>query len=214
MQPPRLVKKKECTRLTWFSVILIAFVFLALFYVLRNQLYNFLAPIKPIDTKVMVIEGWINDFAIEDVYTQFLENKYDLLITTGGPLDNGYLATHFITAADLSRATLIELGMDSTKIISVPRKFTLKNRTFQSALALNQWIKEYHSDIKSFNLISLGAHSKRSWLLFQKAMPEKEIGIIAINDLRFDSKKWWKTSIGSRTVITEAIGYFYVCFFM
>lgn len=214
MQLPRLIKKKECLKLTWFSYLLIVLIFFSFFLLIRNQLYNFLAPIKPIETKVMVIEGWMNDFALEEVYTLFQKEDYDLLITTGGSLDNGYLATHYITAAELAKATLIELGMDSTKILSIPRNFTLKNRTFLSALALKRWMDEHTRSVPDFNLVSLGAHSKRSWFLFQKAMPETKIGVIAMQDQRFDSKKWWTTSIGSRTVITEAIGYFYVYFFM
>lgn len=214
MQLPRLIKKKECLKFTWFTYLLIALVLVSSFFLIRTKIYPMLAPSNPIETKIMVIEGWMNDFAIEEAYSLFQSGNYDLLITTGGPLDNGYLATHYVTAADVGKATLIELGMDSTKILSVPRKFTLQNRTYQSALALKIWKEEHNEDIRAFNLVSLGAHSKRSWFLFKKAMPETEIGIIAIQDHRYDSKKWWKSSLGSRTVISEAIGYFYVYFFM
>ncbi|MBN1651821.1 MAG: YdcF family protein [Bacteroidales bacterium] len=214
MQLPRLIKKKECLKLTWFSYLLIALVFIASFFLIRNKLYPLLAPTKPVEAKIMVIEGWMNDFAIEEAYSIFLSGNYDLLITTGGPLDNGYLATHYVTAAEVGKATLIELGMDSTKILSVPRTFTLKNRTYQSALALGKWMNDNNKTIAAFNLVSLGAHTKRSWFLFQKALPETKIGVIAIPDHRYDSKRWWKSSLGSRTVITETIGYFYVYFFM
>ncbi len=152
----------------------------------------------------------MDDFAIEEAYTIYQENDYEIIITTGGPLDIGYLATHFITSADLAKTTLIELGMDSTKIFSVPRKHVLKKRTYESALALKKWMNTKHPDMNSFNLVSLGTHSKRSWVLFQKALPDKKIGVIALRDQRFDPEKWWKTSKGSRTVITETIGYFYI----
>lgn len=31
--------------------------------------------------------------------------------------------------------------------------------------------------------------------------------------MNYDNKKWWKTSIGVRTVMSEAIAYFYVKLF-
>lgn len=214
MQQAKLVKKKECYRISWFSLLLIALVIFLLFRFFRERIYDYLSPNEPISTKVLVIEGWLDDFAIEEAYTIYQENDYEIIITTGGSLDIGYLATHFVTTADLARATLLELGMDSTKIIAVPRKHVLEKRTYQSAIALKNWIDANEPNMQSFNLISLGTHSKRSLFLFRKALPDKEIGIIALQDQRFDPEKWWKTSKGSRTVITEAIGYFYVLFFM
>lgn len=214
MQLPKLLKKKECYRLSWFSLLILILVVFFFSRFIRNNLYDYLSPSEPIATKVLVIEGWMDDFALEQAYALYLENDYELMITTGGPLDIGYLATHFITSADLAKATLVQLGMDSTKVIAVPRKHVLEKRTFESALALKNWINTNHPDMESFNLVSLGTHSKRSWFLFQKALPDKEIGIIALRDKRFDPEQWWKTSKGSRTVITEALGYFYVFFFM
>jgi len=206
--------KKECYRLSWFGWLLIAFIFLVFLYFVRSNLYTYLSPVKPVETKVLVVEGWVSDFAIEEVYALFLKDKYELIITTGGPLEIGYLSKHYISAADFAKKTLIELGMDSTKIISVPRNEVVENRTIQSAITLKNWFSENNSEIENFNLLSFGAHSRRSWLLFQEAIPEKEIGIIALNDPRILVDKWWKTSHGTRTVLSEAIGYFYVLFFM
>lgn len=210
MKLPKLFKKKECYKFTWFSLLIIVLVIFLSFHFFRAKLYDYLSPNQPIKTKTLVIEGWMDDFALKEAYTLFQKNDYEIIITTGGPLTIGYLATHFITSADLAKATLIELGMDSTKIISVPRKHVLKNRTTESALALKNWLEKNRPDVHSFNLVSLGTHSKRSWILFQRAFPDKEIGIIAMQDQRFDPDKWWTTSKGSRTVITEAIGYFYI----
>lgn len=214
MQLPKLIKKKECYRLSWFSILILFFALLLSLYFLRSNLYDYLSPTAPVETKVMVLEGWLDDFAIEEAYAIYQNQKYDLIITTGGPLDIGYLATHYITTAELAKITLLQLGMDSTKIFAVARKHILKDRTYQSAIALKAWLAKEKPEINKFNLVSLGTHSKRSHYLFKKALPEKEIGIIALKDQRFDSDKWWKTSKGSRTVITEALGYFYISFFL
>jgi uncharacterized SAM-binding protein YcdF (DUF218 family) len=214
MQLPKLYKKRECNRLSWFSRLLIALIFLFSLILIRNHLYKFLSPIEPIQTNFLVVEGWMDDFALEETAKIFKEGHYSHIITTGGPLDMGGMTTHYISTAELAQATLIHLGIDSGKITAVPRKYIIQKRTLQSALALKQWIIREHPDLKSFNLVSLGPHSRRSHYLFQKALPNTKIGIIAIRDKRYDYVKWWQSSKGSRTVITEAIGYFYVLFFM
>ncbi|MCD6178447.1 MAG: YdcF family protein [Bacteroidales bacterium] len=214
MQLPKLFKKKECYRISWFGLLIILFTIFLISYYIRENIYNYLSPNKTISTKVLVVEGWMDDFALEEAYNIYATGDYEIIITTGGPLDIGYLATNFISTADLAKNILIKLGADSTKVFAVPRKHVLKKRTYQSALALKKFIDINYPNIKNFNLVSLGAHSKRTWFLFQKALPDKEIGIIALRDQRFDPEKWWETSKGSRTIITEAIGYFYVFFFM
>lgn len=214
MHLPKLYKKKNCIKLSWFSILLITILLLVLLKIIANSLYDFLSPVKTTDTHVLVVEGWIDDFGIKEAYNIFQEGDYDLIITTGGPLEIGYLVTHFATSADLGKATFLSLGMDSTKIVSVSSKLVLTERTYQSAQTLNNWLNENRPDIKSFNFVSLGPHTRRSWFLFRKAMPDKDIGVIAIRDKRFDAKKWWKSSKGTRTVLTETIGYFYVLFFM
>lgn len=214
MQLPKFIKKKECYRLSWFSYLILFLLIILIVDFYRNNIYKYLSPIKPIKANVLVIEGWIEDYGLKKAIQIINDSNYDLIITTGGPLELGYLATHFVTNAELAKRTLIELGVDSTRIQAVPSQFALTDRTLNSALTLKIWLEKNHPDIEKFNLISLGTHSRRSWYLFEKAMPEKEIGIIALRDIRFEHEKWWKSSKGARTVITETIGYYYVYLFM
>jgi len=40
-----------------------------------------------------------------------------------------------------------------------------------------------------------------------------EVGIISVEDINYNKNKWWKSSIGVRTVMSETIAYFYVKLF-
>jgi hypothetical protein len=48
--------------------------------------HPFLAYNHPVKSKVLVIEGWLPDFALEQAVAEFEKNNYQLAITTGGPL--------------------------------------------------------------------------------------------------------------------------------
>jgi hypothetical protein len=58
--------------------------------------------------------------------------------------------------------------------------------------------------------MTLGAHARRTRLLFEKALPkEASVGIIAVENQDFDASHWWRSSQGVRTVVGEIIGYAY-----
>ena len=140
MQLPKLIKKKECYRLSWLSKLIILFIFFSLFLHIRNNLYNYLSPIKPVNSRTLVVEGWLEDYALEEAYKLFIEKDYARIITTGGPLNQGYLVTKYKTTADIAKATFLELGMDSTKIFVAPSELFLQERTYQSAVSLRNYI--------------------------------------------------------------------------
>jgi hypothetical protein len=66
----------------------------------------------------------------------------------------------------------------------------------------------------SVDIVSIGPHARRSRLLYQKALGDKvKVGVIAIEDKRFDPDHWWQSSVGVRSVMGETIAYLYARFF-
>lgn len=179
-----------------------------------SGIHPFLAIDKPIDSKILVVEGWLPDYALEQAVNEFDENNYHLLITTGGPLLKGYHLSHYKTEAEIGAAIIKKFGFDEEKIIAVPAPYIIKDRTYTPACALKKWISNSNQNIKAINLLSLGAHSRRSWILFQKALGDSiAVGIISTENLSYNPEHWWKSSDGVRTVLSEMIAYIYARFF-
>jgi hypothetical protein len=62
----------------------------------------------------------------------------------------------------------------------------------------------------TINVVTLGAHSRRTRLLFARAFKkESQIGIIAVPNRDFNPTRWWCSSQGVRIVSDEAIAYLY-----
>jgi len=64
----------------------------------------------------------------------------------------------------------------------------------------------------SIDVVSLGVHARRSWLLFEKVFSSVDVGIIAIRPNSYDTSRWWLFSEGVRSVISESIAYLYARF--
>ncbi len=68
-------------------------------------------------------------------------------------------------------------------------------------------------DATSLNLMTMSDHSRRSRLLFRKALGrDYHVGIISIESQDYDPNRWWKSSEGVRTVVGEIIAYGYARF--
>ena len=178
-------------------------------------LHNFLALQRPLpNADVLVVEGWLSDQSLLKAIEEFKMGKYQLLVTTGLPLEKGYYLAEYKTFAQLTEATLLKLGFPANQLVAVPTKYVMKNRTMATALSVRKWLlNQTNLSVKSINIVSWGPHARRSWLIFQQVMqPEFSVGIIAIPPTTYDPARWWQSSEGFRVTVGEFIAYIYAKF--
>ena len=188
------------------------------FFLVLLQTNSFLSNNVPIASKVLVVEGWLPDYALKQAIEIFRREHYKMIITTGGPLGVGSYLKEYKDYANLAKATLLALGMKDEEVFAVSAADVKRDRTYHSALALKEWISINKSRVEAFNLASLGPHTRRSSLLFQKAFSDEdgllensiEIGSFAIEPEDYNPQKWYASSAGVRTTINELIAYMYV----
>ena len=178
-----------------------------------GAIHPYLAPLNRLPSRLLVVEGWIPDYALADSLLEFRNHEYDVLITTGGPLQEGFHLVEFGTYAELAAAELRQLGMDPKRLIPVSADDAIKDRTYQSALALRSWFREQGSPVDSLTVYTVGAHARRSRLLFQIVLGDQiQIGVVPTVNRSYDAARWWMSSEGVRTVMSEFIAYLYARF--
>lgn len=178
-----------------------------------THIHPFLAVTSPLTANVLVVEGWLPDYAIEDALAEFRSGSYRQLITTGIPLERGYYLSEYKTYAELAAASLKTLGLEQEKLLAVPAPKIIKDRTYGSAVALREWLLNSDLKLEEINIFTLGVHARRSWLLFKQALaPQIKVGVIAAKTRDYDPQNWWSSSTGVRSVISETIGYVYARF--
>lgn len=209
----KLIQRQEIWMLTiqgWIVSILVS-ASLLIFGITNIQ--PFLAVTSPINADILVVEGWIPDYALKEAVNEFERGAYRLIITTGIPLERGSYLAEYKNFALLAAATLKKLGLSPEKVIAVAAPAKIKDRTYAGAVALRQWLSKTNIKLESINLYTYDVHTRRSWLLFKKALaPEVKVGAIASKTLDYEPKSWWKSSAGVRSVIDEFIAYLYARF--
>jgi hypothetical protein len=91
------------------------------------------------------------------------------------------IVNNFNSNAELCRNRLIAYGIDSNLVIAVPAKRVIINRTLTSVLAFRNWLNSTDKSVTGINIITLGDHSRRSWIIYKKIMGKPyEIGVISL----------------------------------
>lgn len=197
---------------TW---VLIGVTFISLSLVFLINIHPYLAQNAPLGGELLVVEGWQPDYALKEAIKVFSKGDYKLIVTTGGPLDQGSFLTQFKTYANLAQLSLKEMGIADSLTVAVPAESVRKDRTYQSAVALKKWLKHSELEVKKIDLISLGAHTRRSAMIFQSVLkPQIKIGKISVENADYDPGEWWKSSEGVKTVCSELISIVYTFFFI
>jgi hypothetical protein len=193
--------------------ILLAITIVSLSFVLAN-IQPFLAVSKPVpNANVLVVEGWIDDEPIQGALAEFKKGNYQFLVTTGIPLARGYHLSEYKNFAELCAAIMISYGFDRSKLIAVPTPKTRTERTLASAIAFGKWLSQSKLPVKSINIYSENAHTRRSWLMYRRVLPPNvEVGSIAHPAISYNANKWWISSEGVRMVLSEAIAFVYANF--
>ena len=147
------------------------------------EVQSFLAMNHPVKSEVMVVEGGLPDFALEQALYEFKQRHGKLMLVTGGPIEQGHMLVKYKNFAELAAAILERLGLDQRQIRTIPAPDIFRDRTYASAVALKDWLNQASLPVKAINLVSLGTHARRSRLLFEKALgPGIAVGIIAKRD--------------------------------
>ncbi len=124
-----------------------------------------------------------------------------------GQLDNtDRIVNDYESVAEFARIRLKLFGIDTSKIVPMPAKRKRFNRTLSSVLAVHNWLEMSNMSATSLNIITLGIHSRRTYLTYKSILGKScTVGIIAIpNSSIPDSEK-----PGSKKILLETIQLLY-----
>jgi hypothetical protein len=208
-----LISKRERYGLTLRGAIVFTCFGIVLLVFFACNLFPFLALSAPVAGDIMVVEGWLPDYALVSALDDFKKDRYKLLVTTGVPLQIGSHLSKYGTLAEIAAATIRAMGFDKESLVVVSTPAVKRDRTYESALQLKKWLQISGHKVKALNVYTLGPHARRTRLLYRYVFaPDVDIGVIAVTSRDYEPNRWWNNSNGLRHVLSEAIGYIYAKF--
>jgi len=209
---PPLVRRRAVWLPTLWGWILILGAGAGALLFLGMNLYPFLAPNAPVGAPFLVVEGWVHQDALDQAAATYRSRGYERILTTGGPISDWPRthASYAERAADYFRQS----GIPPSAVVALPAPQSRVERTYQSAVSVREWSRRSGVRIPAVDVFSVGAHARRSRTLFRLALgPEVAVGILAAPPDGYEPARWWRSSVGARHVIDEAIGLVWVTLF-
>ncbi|MDZ7739333.1 MAG: carbohydrate-binding domain-containing protein [Bacteroidales bacterium] len=114
---------------------------------------------------------------------QVISYQYNSVYDIGEPGGRNRKINNSVSYAEIARNKLISMGVDSSAITAIPGERVNIRRTLVSAIAVKDYLNENETGIKTINIVSLGVHSRRTWLTYKTIMGgDYKTGIIALED--------------------------------
>jgi hypothetical protein len=171
--------------------------------------HSWLSQHEPLeDADYYLVEGWMPDYALMEGRRWMEENRGKLMLTSGGPVERGFYITEYHDFATLAAANLAAAGFPPEKLLPAPAGMAQRDRTLTMAMAVRDKLAQLNvpADRKRLNVVSLGAHSRRSKTTYQNVLgPEWQVGIISVPETDFPPDEWWKHSAGLKKTIAELV---------
>jgi uncharacterized SAM-binding protein YcdF (DUF218 family) len=206
-----LVSRKERWSLSWSGRLVVALLLVLVVALCVRSIYPFLAITNRVDANVLVVEGWIHEYAIQVAVREFKNNNYQQVFTTGGPVTGtgGYI-NDFHTSASVGADLLKRNGLADGSVQMVPSRVMDRDRTYGSAVALRNWFREHNMAVRAIDIVTEDIHARRTRLLFRKALGKNvQVGIIAVPNIDYPANQWYRYSEGLRDVVSESAAYLY-----
>lgn len=210
-----MLQRRERWGLSFKGNLAIAAIALVMCLIVFFYIHPFLAVTHRVDSRVLVVEGWVHEYAINDAVKEFRAGSYDRVFVTGGPVSGlGHYVNDYQTSASVGADLLMKDGIPKESLQMVPSHVIGRDRTYSSAVALRDWLRGHNLSVQSINVLTEDAHALRTRLLFQEAFgKDVKVGIISVPSPDYDAQHWWRYSEGVREILGESIAYVYAKFF-
>ena len=208
MRRPVLVRRREVWIPTVWGWLFILIVGAGTLVLAGRHAHSFLAPNQPSGAHLLIVEGWMSASELDQAVDGFRDGGYERIITTGGPIEPGLGRSDHASYAGLARDYLVQRGLPGISVTAVPAPASGQDRTYLSAVMVREWLEQSGLAVDAIDVLSSGVHSRRSWALYRVAFGSRvRIGILAARPISYDPDGWWRTSVGAKTVMSEALSW-------
>lgn len=165
----------------------------------------------PLPAEVLVVEAWTGTEGAAAAAIEFKHHSdsYRYVVAAGG-LTSVSWASERWNSSHVAAKALYESGIFESQIIPAKADDVGTQRTFKTAMAAREALLRKGIKPKAINVFTLGAHARRSRLVFAKVFgPETKVGVVCWIPPGYNEGPWWTSSERAEDLVKETIAYLY-----
>ena len=179
-----------------------------------RHVHSFLAPNESVGARLLIIEGWMAPDQLDQGLAAVRNGGYNNVITVGSTAPADLYRAEPVPYAELARDYLVRHGLPGSLVTAVPVPESAQDRTYLNAVMIRGWLQRSGRTVDAIDVFSSGVHSRRSRMLYRTAFgPHIRVGILAARPSGYDPDAWWATSVGAKSVLSEAISWVWTALF-
>jgi hypothetical protein len=185
-----------------FGVLIVIGLLAGIVFAFSSHIYGFLAvPSCQVEADIVVVEGWVPDYVVQAAADEFKKGGYREIVTSGLELEPSEKKGAVDSVATEAAVRLAQMGIAPSQILVCPTPSTNWNKTAKSARVVRETLESHGIHPKGINVVTIGVHSRRSWLAYQHAFDSKiPVGIFQIPETGLDPARWWASSLGIKRI--------------
>lgn len=190
---------------------IILFVFIALFLI-APAVHSFLSITKPVKADILVIEGWVFDYMLDEAVDLYKKGRYKYIITTGGvrKYSHNKIAGGADSTAEYAAKRLVNCGIGPESIFTASGSAAKDHHTYNAAFGLRKWVLNNKPEIKTLNIFTGGPHGRKTYHIYKKVLGKNiTVGIISSEIKHYNPKYWWTSFTGISVTFDYIVGYIY-----
>jgi hypothetical protein len=204
---------RECWTLTPLGRLVSLGVIVAMVLGALRVAHPFLAVTAPTQGQVLVVEGWMPKYTIKEAASEFIRRPYQYVLVVQGVYETEDAPGSDCDSSGDALRFLVQYGVPAQLVHGIYFSAAERDRTYHSALAVKHWLAEHGATVDSIDVMTKGAHARRSRLLFEKVfVPGVKVGVIALRDRSYEPGRWWRSSEGIREIPFQTLAYLYARF--
>lgn len=174
---------------------------------LRGEAFMSLTERQP--AEVLVVEGWIGSEGVKAAAAEFARGGYRYVIATGG-MTHARWSERQWSYTEITERALSRSGVPQDRIIAASTLDTEGQRTYEMATATWRALHEKGIQPQTVNVVTLGAHARRSRLVFAKVFGSgTKVGVISWIPPDYKNEPWWQSSERAEDLLKETVGYLF-----
>lgn len=179
----------------------------AILWWFRGEAFLSLTERQP--AEALIVEGWIGVEGFRAAKAEFDRGGYQYIVTTGSLTGKSWTERRW-SLVEIAKAELLRIGVPPDKIIAAPAPATESQRTYEAAVMAWRALQAQPFQVKAVNVFTLGAHARRSRLVYAKVFGSStKTGVIAWDPPGYQAEPWWHSSERSEDMIKETVGYLF-----
>lgn len=205
---PALFRRREVVLPTLWGWLLMLGLLGATATLAARQLGGWLAVSEPVaganggPAALLVVEGWMGERELNDAAAYARRRGYQRVVTSGGPIDSFSTYTSYAERA----AQRLRERLPGLRVDAAPTPRTAQDRSYASAVWVRDWALQQAVPIKTIDVYSVGAHARRSRMIYRMAFGEtSHVGVVAGMPHDSEVLRWWTTSEAAKVVLGESL---------